>query len=627
MLRRFLPFLLLLLGTVSVFGQGPDSLRVFSPDGKLSFRFFLQSDGPDRGCPFYEICFNDQPVVLPSRLGLTNNPALVGWTDWQRNLRVERVLRRSEASVWQPVWGERAQIPDRFNELSVVLRPDTARELGTMHVVVRAYDEGIAFRYFFPESQKTQRLELGGERTAFRLPEGTVAFYSKGAQEAYERRPVENWAESAELPLTLHLRGGAWLCLAVAEQTNAPRMRLKTGEKNLLTCEWFDRLTETSPIGLPWRVVLVGERPGDLLEHNYLIQNLNPPNQFADVSWIQPGKAMREMTLSTAGAKRLVDFAVEQHIDYVHFDAGWYGPEYAVASDATTVGVDPRRYPKGDLDLPEAIRYARERGRKVLLYVNHRALERQLDSLLPRYARWGVSGIKFGFVHVGSHRWTVWLHEAVKKAAQHRLVVDVHDEYRPSGFSRTYPNLLTQEGIRGNEAFPDATHNTVLPFTRLVAGAADYTVCFYADSALRSRARTTNGHQLALPVVFFSPLQFLFWYGKPEHFSNRADVEFWKDLPTVWDATRVLAGAPGEAAVVARRKGASWWVGAITNTEARTLTLDCSFLETGRPYTAFLYEDDGAGHIRRTTRPVTAATRWPFALLPSGGAALRIEPR
>src|SRR5690606_31013598 len=138
------------------------------------------------------------------------------------------------------------------------------------------------------------------------------------------------------------------------------------------------------------------------------------------------------------------------------------------------------------------------------------ALERQIDQLFPLYQRWGVAGVKFGFVQVGDQAWTRWLHDAVRKAAEHRLLVDIHDAYRPSGFARSYPNLLTQEGVRGNEHMPTARHNTILPFTRYVAGPADYTICYYDK-----RIKTTRAHQLALAVILYSPLQFLFWYDRP----------------------------------------------------------------------------------------------------------------
>ncbi|SDL56206.1 glycoside hydrolase family 97 protein [Siphonobacter aquaeclarae] len=611
-MRRLLLLLLLPLGAFS-----QDSLRILSPNGKLQFRFSLLPGG----IPSYDITENGQAVILPSRLGLADNTNLPSGRSWDKNLQVIRTARREVSTTWKPVWGERSEIPDRYRELTVTLR-HADRDRGTFQVVARAYDEGVAFRYFFPEEGRTQILDLGAELTEFHLPEGTEGYWTERAQTSYRKRPLENWERDAEMPLTLRLPDNRWACIAQAEQTNYPRARLKTVGKNRLTTQLFGEVTETSPWALPWRVVLTGEKPGDILEHNYLILNLNPPNELKETAWIQPGKVMREVTLSTSGAKKLVDFAVEQNIEYIHFDAGWYGHEYDAASDATKVNVDPRRNPKNDLDLPAVIAYAKAKGKKVILYVNHRALERQLDDILPLYHQWGVAGIKFGFVHTGSHHWTRWLHDAIRKAARYNMVLDIHDEFRPSGFSRTYPNLLTQEGIRGNEEFPDATHNTVLPFTRFIAGAADYTFCFN-----EKRLKNTKAHQLAISVIYFSPLQYLYWYGKPEDYPNRKEVEFWKDLPTVWDDTRVLAGTPEEFVTVARRKGANWWIGLITNTSARKQIIGFGFLPKGKTYRAVIHEDDGNGSIRQRTETVTASGSLTFDLAPSGGVALRLEAR
>jgi len=593
----------------------PGSQEVASPDGNLRFVFTLAAGG----VPTYEVHGKGGPLVLSSKLGLVTNRNGGGSTDWIAALKVTGTARGSGNTTWKPVWGERAEIPDHYNELKIDLQ-HAAGDRGTLQLQVRAYDEGIAFRYFFVESLRAQVLEFAAERTEFNVPGGAQAFWTPSAQKFYEKMPIKNWKSDCEVPLTIELPGRAWLCLAEAAQTNYPRMRLKAAGDDRLVTELYGAVVETSPFGTPWRIVLVAEQPGQLLEHNYLILNLNPPNEIADTTWIRPGKVMREVTLSTAGAKRLVDFAVEQNIDYVHFDAGWYGHEYEVASDATQVKVDPRRNPKGDLDLPEAIRYAKAKGRRVILYVNHRALERQLDVIFPLYRSWGVDGVKFGFVHTGSHRWVVWVHEAVKKAAQHHLVVDIHDNYRPTGFSRTYPNLLQQEGIAGDEEFPTATQSTLYPFTRFIAGAADHTYCF-----LDPRLKKTKAHQLALAAINFGPLQYLYWYDRPEAHPNRGEIEFWKDLPTVWDDTRVVQANPGEFVTVARRKGADWWIGAVTNVEARTLEVPMDFLPVGANFVADIYEDAGEKTIAKRSVPVTRASRLSFDLRPSGGAAVHLR--
>ena len=186
----------------------------------------------------------------------------------------------------------------------------------------------------------------------------------------------------------------------------------------------------------------------------------------------------------------------------------------------------------------------------MILYVNHLALEQQLDEILPLYEKWGVKGVKFGFVNVGSQHWTRWLHEAIRKAAEHQLMVDVHDEFRSTGYQRTYPNLMTVEGILGNEGFPSPVHNATLPFTRFLTGPADYTYCWYSP-----RLKTTHAHQLALSTIYYSPWQFLYWYDRPAMYRGEPALEYWKHLPTAWDETRVLRGEIGARGFDRQAKG------------------------------------------------------------------------
>lgn len=594
----------------------PIDASVGSPNGRL--RFTLTIDGS--GAPTYSIADSGVTLVQTSRLGLV----LVGQPfgkSWDAALSLSGVQRRSVDAKWTPAWGERAEIPDRYNEAAFELH-HAKGDRGPLHIVVRAYDEGVAFRYHFPENKRTQILELASERTEFNLPAGTQGFWTPAAQQTYSKLPLKDWKSDCEIPLTLELPGGRWLCIAEAEQTNYPRTRLRIAAENRLITQLYGEVIETSPFGSPWRVVFVADKPGQLLERNYLIYNLNPPCALQETNWIKPGRVMREVTLSTAGAKRLVDFAAEQGIDYIHFDAGWYGHEYDSTADARKVSLDPLRNPRGDFDLQEAIRYAKSKGRGVILYVNHRALERQADELFPLYRKWGVDGVKFGFVHTGSHRWVVWVHEAVKKAAENKLVVDIHDNYRPTGFSRTYPNLLQQEGILGDEGMPDATQSTIYPFTRFVAGAADHTYCWHDK-----RLKKTKAHQLALAAINFGPLQYLHWYDRPEMYADRAEIKFWKDLPTVWDDTRVLDGVPGQYIVTARRKGSDWWIGAVTNTEARTLPISYAFLPQGSQFIAEIYEDAPNKAVAKRTAEITNADSNEFVLKPSGGTAIRLRAK
>src|SRR5690606_35621381 len=202
-------------------------------------------------------------------------------------------------------------------------------------------------------------------------------------------------------------------------------------------------------------------------------------------SWIKPGKIVRDNSLSEKGAKAWIDFASEHNLQYVLFDWLWYGPAFTWDSDAGTVDTT-----KMKMDLKEVIQYGKERGIGIFVYVNQQALAKQDFEIFPMYKEWGLAGVKYGFVQVGSHRWTKWLHESIARAAENELLVNIHDEFRVTGEQRTFPNIVTVEGIRGNEEMPDATHNTILPFTRGIAGMGDYTICYYTP-----RIKTTHAHQ------------------------------------------------------------------------------------------------------------------------------------
>ncbi len=601
------------------------TIVINSPDDRLEMRIFIET-----GKLSYAVDYKGKPVVPNSGLGISFNGK-----DWNKQL----ILKDSETSqtdtVWHPLYGERSAVRDQFNEKRLTLGREGS-PAGEIQLIVRAYNSGIAFRYSFPEAkQGGPYLHITGELTEFNFPENTKAWFTPRAQSLHQLLPLKDWPDESDRPLTLQLANGLFVCLTEAEMVNYSRtkFRLNPDRENSILCSMYGDVDEIAPFRSPWRVIMVAEKAGDLLANNDLILNLNPPCEIKDPSWIKPGKVMREVTLSTEGARKLVDFAVARHLQYIHFDAGWYGHEYYKASDATTVTVDPLRNPRGDLDLQEAIRYARSKGIGVFLYVNQRALAAQLDTILPLYRKWGVSGIKFGFVQVGSHRWTTWLHEAVKKCARYQLMVDIHDEYRPTGFSRTYPNLMTQEGVRGNEEMPDAVNNTILPFTRFVAGAADYTFCYYFRKELGHPDRhiqNTAAHQLALPVVYYSPLQWMYWYDKPESYQQEPELEFWDALPTTWNDTRVINGEIGKYITVARRKDDSWFVGCITNTEARELKVPLDFLEPGINYEAAIYFDDPdvptRTHVGIDHQQVNSKTILNVKLQASGGQTILIRP-
>lgn len=573
----------------------------------------------------YEVTYKGKPVILESSLGIDG---------WKENMEIERIDSVSVNQDWHPIYGERSVVNDCYKGYTYTLKRKGHGD--RLALIVRIYNSGVGFRYKYLHGSY---LRITEEFTTFTVPENTYCWFAPFAQAEHKRMLVKDWPGEAERPLTLQLGNGLYASLAEAEMVDYSRTKfvVRKGESNVIRCKMYDAVEDIAPFETPWRVVMVAESPKDLINNNDLILNLNKPCQIEDTSWIKPGRIIRTVSLTTDGAKKVVDFAVKRGLNYIHFDSGWYGSEISKESDPRKSDVDPQRCPVNDLDMPEVVRYAKSKGVGVWVYVNQRALSAYLDEILPLYESWGIAGIKFGFVHVGSFRWTTWLHDAVKKCAKHHLMVDIHDEYRPTGFSRTYPNLLTQEGVRGNEEFPDGVNNTTLPFTRFLCGAADATVCYYHRKELKPglekglNARSllnTACHQMALSVINYSPLQFLYWYDTPEDVKDEPELFFFDNLPTTWDDSKTLDGAIGEYITMARRKDNVWYVGCLTNNDARKLNVSLDFLEEGKKLTMFT--DGGEKvktrtHVAIDTKKVTAKTNLKLSLLPRGGVAMIIK--
>lgn len=619
--------------------------ELVSPNGDFRFLVYQRDLGEGKKQLHYSLTFKEKEIILESELGVLIENQLFesalsvpeDTTElWSQNLDLIGQSTDSRKATWTPVYGERSEIVDHYNELTLHFQKFgnqqgsleeghagtsyDKRQQYEMDLIIRAYDEGLAFCYSFPESKNGLFLHIAGEQTSFTFPEETYAYYELWAQGPYERKPLKDWEGESERPLTLSLKNGLTVALTEARLVDFARTKFRLSDHKPATLETslYNQVDVITPFRSPWRVIMAADSPGQLIENNDLILNLNTENKIEDTSWIKPGKVFRS-GLTTEAVMEAVDFAVSRNLQYVHLDAGWYGPEMKVSSDASTVD------PTIGLNLPQFISYGESKGIGLIVYVNQRALAQQLDEILPLYQEWGLKGIKFGFVHIGSDKWTSWMHEAIRKAADHQLMVNVHDEYRPTGFSRTYPNLMTQEGIRGNEEMPDADHNTILPFTRYLAGAADYTICYFSN-----RIKTSHAHQLALAAIYYSPLQYLYWYDKPEFYKGEAELAFFDKIKTVWDDTRVLHGQIGEYITVARRSEQEWFIGSITNTEPREITYDLDFLDQDKTYIAHIYIDDPSMDSRTQVRSlrytVTAADQLSFDLEASGGAAVYISP-
>lgn len=611
--------------------KGPNteqSKQLTSPDGKLIYTFHLTKEG----VPGYSITYKQKPFILASALGLGV---------WQEGLVLSDVVFSKQNITWKPVYGERSLVKDHYNQMVLTLMLNNKGK-STLQIQVRAYNAGIAFRYVFPEEVPGSRdINIKKELTEFTLPVGTKAWVANRAQSAYSLLSLDSWPGEAERPLVLQFADGSYACLAEAALVDYCRTKFSLDSKkaNTILCAMYGEVNLFTPFSTPWRVIMAAENPRDLLANNDLLLNLNLPNEIQNTSWIKPGKVIREVTLTTVGAKACIDFAARHNLQYIEFDAGWYGPENDKTASALAVNIDPSRSP-GPLVLKEAIAYGKSKGIGVIVYVNQLALSRQIDTILPLYQSWGVKGIKYGFVNVGSQENTAWLHEAVRKAARYHLMIDIHDEYRPTGYSRTYPNLLTQEGIRGDEESTDNHQVLVTMFTRMIAGAGDQTNCYFAP---RVDKMGSHASQMAKAICIYSPWQFLYWYDRPKGspiqkggagssasiIEEIPDLNFFDALPTVWDDTKVIEGEIGEFGTIARRNKDNWYVGSLTN-EARDLRLPLKFLDKNRPYEATIYTDDAslttATKVAIKSVKVNASTILDMRIMRMNGLAIIIRP-
>jgi alpha-glucosidase len=595
-----------------------NSIHLASPDGDI--KCIIQSKGADIG---YSVTYNGKSIISFSKIGLNS-----------QDLILKKAVYSKVNNTIPLILADNASYTEVYNQLEL--------KGEAVDLFFRVYNDGISFRLVDHHKPVYHPFEVNfSDRTSKVYQQGISGTEDKwrfmnGAENLYKKVTIADMKGTAEFPLLIEGKGWAGLLHEAGNTGFPPSIIVKGTKGNLESKEIYQQ----SPLmASPWHYILLAKDANRIVEKSDLIYSLNRPSQIKDVSWIRPGKAFRDVALTTKSATEAIDFCKKMNFQYLLFDAGWYGLGYGMdkehdpASNAMKV-VD-------GLDIKKVTHYATENKIGVILYVNLVALRRQLDTVLPLYKSWGIKGIKFGFVDGRTAEGISFVQEAVEKAAKYGFVVDVHDNYRPTGLSRTLPNLLTQEGVRGGEHMPDADHNTILPYARFTIGAADYTMIYKGQNEMDTTHFTnasqlyklrnlpnTQAHQLALSVVYFSPLQFIFWYGKPEIYDTESvDVEFFKKVPTTWDETRVLNGKIGEFITMARRQNKTWYLGTITNKKARTLKIACHFLPKGKKYLATIYQDNGKGKINKFTQAVTSDSVIEATLLASGGQTAIITPQ
>ena len=595
----------------------------------------------------WSVTYKGRPLLHPSALGLRfADGRMLG-----PGAKLVKVSKRPVHDCWEPPVGIRKVYDYAGEELTAeFISLDGLR----FDAILRAYDCGAALRYVVHgKPGETGDMAFIAEDTRFRFPAGTTVYASRDEGDFYASTPeamgpvsdpLPTQASDAggcvDFPVTAILSDGTAALITESDRLHYPRAMLRAGDGvkgELVTHTMRYPARANGPAGpdnpspdpvfslhpgqaTPWRVVLVGANENELLEHADLIPTLATPNILGDISWVKPGRAIRlKMPYTTEGGMELLDFAERHKLEYIEVDWHWYG-NGTDDSDATV--------PIAGFDIQKIVAAGLAKDIGTILYVDREPVKKQLVDIAKTYQAWGVAGIKFGFVWEGTQKETDFIYEVVKTCGEHKLMVDLHDDLRPAGLERTLPNYITLEGVRGNEHFPTARHNVTLPFTRNIAGPADYTICY-----AQARNHTTNAHQLALAAVLYSPVMFLYWYDSPQKYAigEWPELKWFDECPASWDETKALAGKIGEYAVMARRKGARWFVGAATNESGRTLRLPLRFLGAGGWKVSIFADGVETAPVYKTPvviseRQVTAADVLDLKLNPSGGQALIFTP-
>jgi alpha-glucosidase len=655
----------------------PGQVSVRSPDRRNEVTLEVRE-----GRLYYTLARDRRPLILPSRLGFAFKDA----PPLRDSLRITETARDTHDETWTQPWGEVARVRDHHNEL-VVSVEETVPPKRRFTVRVRAFSDGVGLRYELPEQPGLGAFEITDELTEFALADNAKAWWIASnrprldrSEQLFSSSPVST-LDSVQTPLTLELTDGH-TCMVIHEADledyarlflAGPRMEGRTLRAALAPMADGIKVRGHTPFVTPWRTIQVADRVTDLAP-SVLGLNLNPPNVLPTTDWIKPmkyvgiwwGMHLGILTWSsgpkhgatTANAKRMIDFAAANGFGGVlveGWNTGWDG-DWIKNRDAFSF---TQAYP--DYDLPEVARYATSKGVRLIVHNETSGgiqnYERQLDSAYALYRSLGVDAVKTGYVadltSEGHSHYSQFMvrhyRHVIEEAAKYGIGLDVHEPMHDTGERRTYPNMMTREGARGQEynawsgdGGNPPEHETILFFTRLLDGPMDFTPGIFdilerssghARALDQPRVRTTLAKQLALYVVLYSPLQMA--ADLPENYAHQPAFQFIKDVAVDWDTTRVIDGRIGDYVIVARRErgGPTWFLGAITDEQPRTFDVPLSFLAPGKSYVADIYADgptanwqDNPFPVTITRRTVSSATRLHVVLAPGGGQAIRLRP-
>ena len=660
---------------------------VKSPDGRTVVSFELN----DEGEAYYTVTFAGEQIIAPSQLGIETSHG-----EFAEGLEIVDVKHSTFRETWEPVWGQYAEIDNHYNEMEVSLKNDNGESLD---VTFRVFDDGVAFRYTL---HGEGLCGIYDEESEFRMASDCMAHWMAGSDDDAEFNYMhtklseinaETMQQSAgrvkdilecgvATPVAMKSPKGNYIALHEAALWSYPGMALEFDAEELcFTTELSgDKEVKSSvelPFSTPWRTIIVGDRVGTLVESS-MILNLNEPCKLEDTSWIKPMKYVGvwwEMHLkvsiwdmegkyphcaTTENVKKYIDFAAENGFGGVlveGWNVGWgWGERFDYS----------RPYP--DFDIDELCRYAEERGVELIghheTYANVDNYDAQMEDAYTFYEGLGINNVKTGYVgniHERNHydrEMVDHYNRTVVDGAHHKLCIDIHEPIHSTGICRTYPNLMSAEGMRGQEwhawnAGNCIDHNPTLPFTRNVAGPMDFTPGIFDlryHNTINKAAATADGsvneafdytfyvnstlaHQLAQYVVFYSPIQMV--ADLPDNYREHdAALQFIRDVPVDWATTKCLDGEIGDYVVTARKDKHSddWYVGGITDGECREVAVSLDFLDANRTYKATLYRDgEGAGWDTNPTKytieskDVTKSDILNITMAPGGGFALSLK--
>ena len=656
--QRKLGAFLILAAAGLPFAAQAEALKLASPDGRVEI--VLDTNAEQQ--PTYAVSFNGHPVIAPSPLGLNLDKG----GRLATGLAVTGSKRRSADKTYTLVAGKVSTARDHYNELVVDLK-ETGEAGRTLQLVFRAYDDGAAFRYRLPVQPGLEAVNIRSEVTEFDFPKDyscwglNLGRYDTAHEGEYDPVQASHLRPHNlyEPPLVCATgEGQTTFALTEADLKNYSGMYLQgrddggLGAQVRLTPRQEDRKVAVrtrigSDIESPWRVVMLGDTPGKLIEST-LITNLNPdPDPALDFSWVKPGKAawdwwngptlasVPKAGMNNATIKAYIDFAAEAGLEYMLIDEGWY----AGAGGGGTVrpGVDVTRTIP-EIDLPMLVEYGRKKGVGLWLWLNWQALDAQMEEALTLYEKLGIKGIKVDFMDRSDQEIVDWYHKVLTQTAKHKLMVNLHGAYKPTGLIRTYPHYLTQEGVLGAEYNKwthriTAGHNVMLAYTRMLLGPMDYTPGGFLnvrpeDFTIRNAppmVQTTRGQGLAMYVVYDSPMGIV--ADSPDNLRGQPGLDFISLVPTTWDEIRVLGGEIGQYIVVARRKGKDWFVGAMTNEEGRAVEVPLTFLGKGGYALTSWTDGDKPTALKIDRRKLGGGDRSPLTLklAPSGGGVLHFK--